>query len=97
MRRRRTSRSRLWLPLLPLAAALGCAEAPPQPAPEPSAAPAPASVFDPSSAGTIRGRVTWEGPPPVVPPFEVRSYVPDGGQGQPRLIREHPNAPVIDP
>ncbi len=53
--------------------------------------------FDPASAADVRGRVTWEGEPPRVPPF--RSWatpLADPGPGQ---VREwaNPNAPAIDP
>jgi hypothetical protein len=55
-------------------------------------------MFDPTTAGTITGRVAWAGPLPKVPPFEIRALIQPGDkQGQPRLIRENPNAPAVDP
>src|SRR5262245_36806916 len=92
-------RSPVWLPLVPLCLALGCDELQSPPSEQASAnlAPAPSgSAFDPATAGTVSGRVTWKGALPEVPPFEARSYVPIGEQGQPRLIRANPNAPSID-
>jgi hypothetical protein len=65
---------------------------PAAPEPRPSA-----SAFDPTTAGAISGRVTWTGQLPVVPPFEVRAFIPSGQPGQPRLIRANPNAPCVDP
>src|SRR5437899_10496317 len=87
---------RWWL-VLPLAA-FGCGEADPQTTGQ--AVPPPrtsASAFEPGTTGTISGRVTWTGPPPVVPPFEIRAFIPSGERGRPRLIRVNPNAPSIDP
>src|SRR5262249_23580274 len=76
-------------------AILGCAKAHPQTREEARPPPAPtAPSFDPATAGSISGRVTWAGPLPNVPPFEIRSFSP---AGQPRLVRENPNAPAIDP
>jgi hypothetical protein len=87
---------RWWL-VLPLAA-FGCGESEPQSTGHVNAPPRPAaSAFDPETAGTVTGRVTWTGPLPNVPPFEVRAFIPAGKPGQPRLIRENPNAPSIDP
>ncbi len=87
-----------WLPLLPLAALAGCGEIESYaPVSDPPAAAKTSSAFDPETAGALRGRVTWEGPLPRVPPFEVRSYVPVGEQGRPRQKRANPNAPIIDP
>jgi hypothetical protein len=55
------------------------------------------SAFDAATAGTVRGRVTWQGALPSVPPFEIRSFLLAGEPGMDRLIRENPNAPEIDP
>jgi hypothetical protein len=76
---------------------LGCNEADP-PAEPPGPAPAQAATqFDPVTAGTVRGRVLWEGELPDVPPLEVR-YCPGYG---PPLDRDHfrpnPHQPAIDP
>lgn len=62
----------------------------------PDAAPATATQFDPATACTIRGRVTWTGAIPIVPPFEVWSIpLADDGSREKRL-EPNPNAPVID-
>jgi hypothetical protein len=83
--------------LLPLAA-FGCGEIDPQTTGRPAAPPrASASAFEPATAGTIAGRVTWAGPPPAVPPFEIRAFIPAGEPGRPRLVRANPNAPTIEP
>jgi hypothetical protein len=85
----------LWQGMLALLA-LGCADA----GPEPTASPSPAAIsadFNPATAGTIRGRVTWAGILPVVPPFEYRRNLPSGNPAEPRLVRENPNAPAINP
>jgi len=73
---------RLCLLLLPLV--LGCGA----PVPEPTGAEAPPIVshFDPQTAGTIHGRVTWTGDVPQVAPFFVlseeikaKTYMPNVG------------------
>ncbi len=86
-----------WL-FFPLAAVLGCGEAPPDNTAETSPpVPGIASRFDPKTAGTITGRVTWTGPVPAVPPFEVRSFIMGNAPGRDRRIAPNPNAPKIDP
>jgi hypothetical protein len=77
----------------------GCDETATHPPQEKNPGPAAVgSKFDASSAGTISGRVTWAGPLPKVPPFEIRNFIPAGQKdGQPRLFRENPNAPAVDP
>lgn len=85
--------------LLAILLPLGCAEslAPPSdPTPEDLPA-AFASRFDPATATMLRGRVTWDGDVPQVPPFEVPAFVPEGERGKPRLWRDHPHAPAVDP
>jgi hypothetical protein len=75
----------------------GCADAGQKP---PPAKPGPERVttdFDPATAGEIRGRVTWAGALPPVPPFEYRRNLPSGAPSESRLVRDNPNAPVIDP
>lgn len=77
---------------------LGCEEAHPQSPSQPLPPPAQqANTFDPGTAGTIRGRVIWQGELPQVEPFEIRSLVTASNPPQPRLIRENPHRPVIDP
>lgn len=82
---------------LVLTAAPGC-EGPPFSPPEIPAGPSPdtAIEFDPATAGTIRGRVIWDGDLPEVPPLVDQIQVSDDGIEE-RIIYENPNAPVIDP
>jgi hypothetical protein len=80
-----------------LAFAAGCADARPEAAADASAVAETGTHFDPTTAGTLRGRVTWDGPIPNVPPFEVP---PDPLAGPVRWNRRtvaNPNAPLIDP
>jgi hypothetical protein len=55
-----------------------------------------AVAFDPATAGSIAGRVTWEGAVPQVPPFRAPvsplSEQPIG----PKLLWPNPHAPVVD-
>lgn len=82
--------------LLPLI--LGCGDARTDPAlPVNPQQEAPTTNFDPATAGTIRGRVTWDGPSPEVKPFAVRSNLPQDAAAPGKLPRENPNAPRIDP
>jgi hypothetical protein len=64
--------------------------------PDPSGTEA-ASRFNPATAGTIRGRVSWQGDVPQVPRFEERLNLLPDTPPQPRVVRENPNAPVVDP
>ena len=81
-----------WLLLV----AVGCgqagseaaAPAPPTPATMPTG-------FDPATAGTVRGRVTWVGDVPRVAPFEIATWA-DSSSPRPRLVRENPHAPIVD-
>jgi hypothetical protein len=74
----------------------GCADAPPPPAPDGPLGEA-AGQFDPATAGTIAGRVTWDGPLPDVPPFRAPvSPLSDPVVGKPQSW-PNPHAPVIDP
>src|SRR5205085_700900 len=52
----------------------GCGTSQPS-SPDTSSPPMPAAGthFDPATAGTLRGRVTWQGDLPVVPPFLAHS------------------------
>jgi hypothetical protein len=93
----RTCRRFSRLALLPVLAVLGCGDVPSEKPTEGSASPSPASRFDPSTAGVVSGRVTWDGPLPDVPPFEVRSFIMAGEPGKDPLIAPNPNAPRIDP
>jgi hypothetical protein len=96
MIRRHRCPGRCWLVLA--LAAFGCGESDPQTTGHATDPPRPAaSAFNPETAGTVTGRVTWNGPLPVVPPFEIRAFIPSGERGRSRLIRDNPNAPSIDP
>jgi hypothetical protein len=53
--------------------------------------------FDPATAGTIRGRVVWEGDLPVVAPFEVLPNPLAGALLHKKQLRPNPNAPLIEP
>jgi hypothetical protein len=91
-------RRRPFWALLVLTAFVGCGKArPAAPANTPEPSRFVATDFDPAATGTVSGRVTWQGNPPSVPPFEVRNYVPVGSPGQARFLRENPHAPRIDP
>lgn len=85
-----------WLALVSVAALSGCEEGAAQPdAPESS----PREIgrdFDPATAGTIHGRVTWRGSLPEVPSY--RAPVSPGNEhaGQSRRQWPNPNAPRID-
>jgi hypothetical protein len=52
---------------------------------------------DPTTAGTILGRVVWDDELPVVPPFEVMPNPLAGELLQRRQVRPNPNAPLIEP
>lgn len=54
------------------------------------------AAFDARTAGTISGRVTWEGDIPNVPPFEVWSHAWAGDTVRTPLTPKNPNAPAID-
>lgn len=75
----------------------GCADAVQQPAPSKPDPVVVATDFEPATAGEIHGRVTWAGELPAVPPFEYRRNLPSSNPAEPRLVRENPNAPTIDP
>jgi hypothetical protein len=82
--------------ILLLAAALGCGNARPQPlatgtAPSAEAGP----LFDPTTAGTIAGRVLWNGAPPVVPAL-IEHPNTAGPFTRESTEWPNPNAPVID-
>lgn len=56
-----------------------------------------AAAFDPSTAQAIRGRVTWPGPVPQVPPFETAPNPLGGAVLRERQRRPNPHQPMIDP
>ena len=83
--------------LLLVAAILGCSEREPEPAEAVRSSPSECgSHFDPATAGTIRGRVTWRGDIPTVPPFRTSPILPGGIVLSEGPVRENPNAPIID-
>jgi hypothetical protein len=87
-----------WGLLFLLSLSLGCGAANPQVAEVPPSKPEQvASRFDPRTAGTIHGCVTWEGDLPAVAPYQARINLSADGVTHERLVRENPNAPRIDP
>jgi hypothetical protein len=64
--------------------------------PQPDPPPAAGSAFDPVTAGTIVGRVTWTGPAPAVPPLEGWVDVAEGSEPR-RMVQDNPNAPALGP
>ncbi len=83
--------------LLMLLACLGCGDARPQTPDETVLlANEVGRDFDAASAGTIQGRVTWDGDIPNVAPFEVPANPLAGEAFRAPQIRPSPNAPVIN-
>jgi hypothetical protein len=79
-------------------AAFGCTDPlPPTPATALAPSSEPGSHFDPSTAGSIIGQVTWEGTVPTSPPLELFP-IPGGGEilGH-KQVRPNPNLPRISP
>jgi hypothetical protein len=73
----------------------GCIDDPPSAAVEPPAALG--AAFDPATAGTIWGRVTWSGAVTVVPPLTGWTDLnPDLSTAR-RQVHPHPNAPAVGP
>jgi hypothetical protein len=90
------ARWRCWL-LLSLLAALSCGELSPSTKTDsPSRAGRAGTDFDPTTAGTIRGRVLWKGDIPAVQPFEIMPNPLAGEVLQKKQVRPNPNAPRID-
>jgi hypothetical protein len=75
--------------------AAGCGEVPSLP-PAADAPTVPVTHFDPTTAGTLQGRVTWDGALPVVPPFDVPVNPLGNEVFQRPHSRPNPLAPVID-
>lgn len=88
-------RPRLFLPLA-MAAVIGCDPSPDAPPADPPPPPLPAtgSRFDPTTAGTIRGRVLWQGDVPTVTP--TTAALPDGSGGYHWTEKPSPFAPLVD-
>jgi hypothetical protein len=90
MHGRTTARIALFLGAL----IAGCDDATPE-APPTGPLPDAARAFNPATAGTIAGRVTWEGDLPAVVPF----LSPESPMSEPigkKRPWDNPNAPVID-
>lgn len=82
-----------WPGIILLAFAAGCGQSQSSTNfSESPAAPIILSVFDPNRTGIIQGRVTWEGPAPTAPLFDVR---PNPFPEQ-EATRTNPNLPMID-
>lgn len=86
-----------WLVPITLLAA-GCEFDPPVPSYQESSPPQPpvaasASTFDPARCGTVAGRVTWAGPPPVAEDFLFGEPV-GNGHFQTRFM-PNPNRPAV--
>ncbi len=81
-----------------LVAFAGCTDVPVPPAPPAVLEPTAGAAFDPAKAGTIDGRVTWQGDLPAVPKLLV---LPDSENPDPegRRLYKTPNPfrPLIDP
>jgi len=83
----------VWLPFV--AGLAGCGATPASPTPE---GPAPLGArFDPAAAGSVRGRVLWDGPTPDVAPFLAPPAASGLGAFGPRRLWPNPHAPAIDP
>jgi hypothetical protein len=76
---------------------LGCGAGRSQPSPPSTPADERGTLFQPDTAGTIRGRVTWAGPLPHVEPFEITSNPESSPVLRGVRWRANPNAPGIDP
>src|SRR5437867_4471934 len=84
--------------LLALTALAGCNDAQPEPVDATDDPPAQCgSQFNPATAGVIQGQVVWQGDIPRVSPFRTSPILPGGVVLPEGLVRENPNAPVIDP
>jgi hypothetical protein len=85
------------LALLAAAVLYGC-ERTPDPPEVPAETPPPASCdFDPTTAGTIEGQVTWDGEVPEVAPYRAPISPGTEQAGGARCNWPNPNAPIIDP
>jgi hypothetical protein len=75
-------------------ALIGCQE----PTDPPTVSPPPTSGhFDAATAGTVSGRVTWVGPLPQVPVYNIAALDPAVGPPHGALQRDNPNAPTVSP
>jgi hypothetical protein len=83
--------------MLAVFAIWGCDSPKPAPLTVPASTPAVNTSFDPANAHAISGRVTWNGPAPQAPPFEIMPNPLSGVVLQNRQQRPNPNVPTIDP
>ena len=97
MYRRAGTRIGCRITLLVAAALAGCDDAPAPPGPPAGPAAEAVGAFDPTTAGTVEGRVTWAGDIPVAPAFRAPvSPLCEEATG-PKREWVNPNAPRIDP
>jgi hypothetical protein len=76
----------------------GCEDRRPNPPEDPADAPVPLAMdFDATTAGTIRGQVTWDGAIPAPPALEVWSLMVTEAGTREKHCDPNPNAPVVDP
>jgi hypothetical protein len=81
---------------VPLALVLGSCAGRPEPG-EPEGTPAPPpNRFDPTTAGIVRGRFTWTGDLPQVPPFKVWPGLQADNAPRVKETQPNPNGPAID-
>jgi hypothetical protein len=81
-----------------LIVAAGCGDARLQPADSPTGPREDAALdFDPLTAGTITGQVTWTGDVPAVAPLTGWVNVLVEGSGGDKVVRANPHAPDVDP
>lgn len=96
--RQMESRRSAWCITSLILALSGCTDRGQEaPALAPTPAPALASHFDPATACTLRGQVTWDGEILVVPPFEVWSIPLAEDGSREKHTAPNPNAPAVDP
>jgi hypothetical protein len=79
-----------------LSACLGCGGAEPQAAAESSPLAKAPTEFDAATAGTVQGRLLWEGDVPHVTPMDIYANPLAGEVLRKRQTRPNPNAPRID-
>jgi hypothetical protein len=91
------NRSLLPALLLSCLPVLGCTEDPPPSHVQAAPAVRAGVFFDPSTAGTIEGRVTWSGDLPVIPPLQGWTDVAPDSSAAKSHVEPNPNAPHIDP
>jgi hypothetical protein len=94
---RRQCKAAFCCPILAFVALLGCDDEKAPPAREPAECRNDAgSSFNPATAGTIEGHVTWQGDTPVVAPFEIPPNPLAGEVFHQKQVRTNPNVPIIN-